>query len=271
MSFEPPAPPHEQSSGQAPQAGASATAPVQVRIRLPLSRPIVTYVLLVLIALVFVADFLLEQLTGQPIIFYLGAQVNSWIGEGEYWRLLSAIFLHGGLTHLAFNGWALYSLGRDIESFYSPIWFTAIYFVSGLAGNVAWYVLGGESPSVGASGAIFGLIGAEVAYFVRNRQLFGAFGRQRLGNLAVLIGINLFFGFTVPNINNHAHLGGLAAGFLLGLVLSPGYVITWSQDGYVSTRRLVDGQSQIVRALVVLLALAVLAGLIVVGNQRWAG
>ncbi len=270
MSYDNPAP-QEQPVGQAPNADANPAAQVRVRIRLPLSRPIVTYVLLVLIALVFIADFLLEQFTGQPIIFYLGAQVNSWVGAGEYWRLLSAIFLHGGLTHLAFNGWALYSLGRDIESLYGPLWFTAIYFISGLAGNIAWYVLGADVPSVGASGAIFGLIGAEVAYFLRNRQLFGAFGRQRLGNLAVLIAINLFFGFTVPNINNYAHLGGLVAGFLLGLVLSPGYVLTWSQDNYVTTRRIVDGQSQVVRVLVVLLALAILFGLTLVGNQLWAG
>ncbi len=268
MSYENPAP-QEHPSGQSPRDDANPAAPVQVRTRLPLYRPIVTYILLGLIVLVFIADFILERFTGQPIIFYLGAQVNSWVGAGEYWRLLSAIFLHGGLTHLAFNGWALYSLGRDIESFYSPLWFTAIYFVSGLAGNIAWYVLGADVPSVGASGAIFGLIGAEVAYFLRNRQLFGAFGRQRLGNLAVLIGINLFFGFTVPNINNYAHLGGLAAGFLLGFALSPGYVLTWSQEGYMTSRRLVDARSQGVRVIVVVLALIVLFALTFVGNQRW--
>ncbi len=86
---------------------------------------------------------------------YLGAQVNSWWG-GEYWRLFSSIFLHGLLTHLAFNGWALYSIGRDIEAFYGHRWFAAIYFLAGLAGNLAWYVLGRDGASVGASGAIFG-------------------------------------------------------------------------------------------------------------------
>jgi rhomboid protease GluP len=257
--------------GEPPQADPLHTPVASARVRLPLSRPFVTYILLALIVLVFIADVALERLTGQPVVFYLGAQLNSWVGAGENWRLLSAIFLHGSLTHLAFNGWALYSLGRDIEAFYSPLWFTAIYFVSGLAGNLAWYLLGSDVPSVGASGAIFGLIGAEVAYFVRNRQLFGAFGRQRLGNLAVLIGINLVFGFTIPNINNYAHLGGLAAGFLLGLALAPGYALTSSQEGFATTRRLVDGRSQGVRVLIVLLALIILFGLTLVGNQRWAG
>jgi rhomboid protease GluP len=263
MSYQSPSP-------QEHPADVNPTAPAHVSIRLPLSRPIATYVLLALIVVVFVADFILEQLTGQPILFYLGAQVNSWVGAGEYWRLLSAIFLHGGLMHLAFNSWALYSLGRDIESFYGLLWFTVLFFISGLAGNIAWYVFGTDVPSIGASGAIFGLIGAEVAYFVRNRQLFGAFGRQRLGNLAILIGINLVFGFTVPNINNFAHLGGLTAGFLLGLGLSPGYTITASQEGYALSHRLVDTQSQRVRVLVVLLALIVLFALFLIGNQRWA-
>jgi len=248
------------------------TIPQQSRgVRLPFSRPIVTYVLLGAIILVFIADIVFQQLTGSPVVAYLGAQVNSWVGAGEYWRLLASVFLHAGLTHLAFNGWALYSLGRDIESFYAPLWFTAIYFISGLAGSIAWYVLGSDSPSVGASGAIFGLIGAEVAYFVRNRQLFGAFGRQRLGNLAVLIGINLVFGFTVPNINNYAHIGGLIAGFLLGLALAPGYTVEWSLYGSAPTGTLVDSRPQGLRVLIVLLALAVLLGLTLVGNQRWAG
>jgi rhomboid protease GluP len=282
MSYEDPAslgqgqpPLAKQSDGQ---EDSTHTTGVPVSVRLPFSRPVVTYVLLALIVLVFAADVVLEKITGSPIIFILGAQVNSWVAAGEYWRLFTAIFLHGSLTHLAFNGWALFSLGQDIESFDSPRWFTAIYLVSGLAGNVAWYVFGTDAPSVGASGAIFGLIGAEVAYFVRNRRIFGAFARQRLGTLAILIGVNLLFGFTVPNINNFAHLGGLTAGFLLGLVLSPRYALTWSPpDGsepkapYAPTGRWVDGQSQVGRVLAILLASAILFGLVLVGNHRWAG
>ena len=105
--------PGQQSEGQVSATPATAS----VRIRLPLSRPVVTYVLLALIVAVFVVEVVLEQLTGSPIIFYLGAQVNSWVAGGETWRLLSAVFLHAGLTHLAFNGWALYSLGRDSNPF----------------------------------------------------------------------------------------------------------------------------------------------------------
>jgi len=236
---------------------------------LPLTKPVITYVVLGVIVVIFVADMIIGAVAGMPILSYLGAQINSWVGAGEYWRLFSSIFLHASLTHLAFNGWALYSIGRDIEAFYGHRWFAVIYFLAGLAGSLAWYVLGRDGASVGASGAIFGLIGAEVAFFLRNRELFGKFGSQRLSNLAVLIGINLLFGFTVPNINNHAHLGGLTAGFVLGFLLAPRYVVQWSYAGLAAAPLLVDTQSRTARVVVLVGAVVVLAVLVVLGNARW--
>src|SRR5690606_27093416 len=114
-----------------------------------------------------------------------------------------------GLQHILFNGWALFSVGREVEAMYGSLWFTVIYLAAGLAGNIGYYWLGDSVLSAGASGAVFGLIGAEAAFFLTNRSLFGKLGSQRLGNLGVLIAINLVFGFTVPGINNIAHLGGL--------------------------------------------------------------
>ncbi len=238
---------------------------------LPLARPFVTYVLLALIVLVFLADVILSQLAGYRIVADWGAQFNRDIAvNGQYWRLLTPVFLHAGLAHLAFNGYALFVIGRDTESFYGSAWFTAIYFLSGVAGSVAWYLLGTADPSLGASGAIFGLIGAEAAFFLRNRQLFGAFGRQRLANVAIMLAINLFLGFTIANVNNIAHLGGLVAGFLLGLALAPSYAARWSDEALVSVRRLVDVRSSAQRLLAVALTLVVLFGLILLGNQHWA-
>ena len=129
---------------------------------------------------------------------------------------------------------------------------------------------GRERPSVGASGAIFGLIGAEAAFFVRNRRLFGQFGRQRLGNVAILLVINLVFGFTIPNINNIAHLGGLAAGFLLGFALAPGYAVRYGDGELSGIRPLIDERTTGMRVLVVAAAVLALLILVVVGNQRWA-
>ncbi|MGE5603511.1 MAG: rhomboid family intramembrane serine protease [Nitrososphaerales archaeon] len=238
---------------------------------MPIARPKVTYVLLGVILLVFVADLVVTQLTGDRIVFILGAQWNQAVAAGWYWQLLTSTFLHAGLTHLAFNAYALYILGRDIEGLYGSLWFTVLYFLAGLGGSVAWYLLGTNEPSVGASGAIFGLIGAEAAFFLRNRQLFGAFGRQRLINVAVLLVINFALGFTIPNVNYIAHLGGLVTGFLIGMVLTPSYALTWSQDTLgMSQQRLLDTRTNRQRVLAAAVALVILLALVVAGNPHWA-
>lgn len=253
-----------------PNYQAPAPAAQQTGLRLPLAKPVVTYVLLGLIIIIFVADYLLAQLSGRRTLFEFGAQSNPYIAVGQQWRLFTSVFLHAGLTHLLFNAYALFILGRDVEAFYGHKWFLAIYLVAGLAGSVAWYILGDEVPSVGASGAIFGLIGAEAAFYVRNRRLFGQFGRQRLGNLAVLIGINLVFGFTIPNINNIAHLGGLVAGFLLGYLLAPSFKVGYRDDDFNAVRQLIDERTTGMRVLVILAAIILLIALVLAGNQRWA-
>lgn len=240
-------------------------------VSVPIARPRATFVLLGLLLVVFVADLLITQSTGRRWVFILGAQWNEAVAAGWYWQLLTAIFLHAGLTHLAFNCYALFVLGRDIEGLYGWLWFTVIYFVSGLAGSLAWYLLGTSEPSVGASGAIFGLIGAEAAFFLRNRELFGAFGRQRLTNVVVLLVINLLIGFTIPNINYIAHLGGLVGGFLMGLVLAPHYSVGWSYGDVAPGQRLVDSTANRQRWLGLLIAVIVLLALLMVANQRWAG
>lgn len=240
-------------------------------VSVPIARPRMTYVLLGLLLVVFVADLLITQLTGRRWVFILGAQWNEAVAQGWYWQLFTAIFLHAGLTHLAFNCYALFVLGRDIEGLYGWRWFTVIYLVSGLAGSLAWYVLGTSDPSVGASGAIFGLIGAEAAFFLRNRELFGAFGRQRLTNVVVLLVINLLIGFTIPNINYIAHLGGLVGGFLMGLVLAPRYSVGWSYAEQGPAPRLVDSGADRQRWLGLIVAVLVLLALLMLGNQQWAG
>jgi rhomboid protease GluP len=262
MTFNSPHPPEDEAA--TPQQRSRG-------IPVPIARPRVTYVLLVLLLLVFVVDLVITQLTGNRILFVLGAQWNQAIAAGWYWQLLTAVFLHANLAHLAFNAYALYILGRDIEGLYGSVWFTVLFFVAGLGGSVAWYLLGTNEPSVGASGAIFGLIAAEAAFFLRNRELFGAFGRQRLINVVVLLAINFVLGFTIPNVNYIAHLGGLVTGFLVGLALTPSYALTWSQGDAGMTQRLVDTRTNRQRALVVGLALVILLGLVVVGSPRWAG
>ena len=247
--------------------------PVRQGARLPLARPIVTNILLGAIVLVFVLETIASRFdpinTSIMAAVGLGAQVNAFVAQGQYWRLFTALFVHFGIMHIAFNAWALYVLGREVEALYGSPRFVMIYFLTGLFGNVAFYCLGEAFvPSAGASGAIFGLVGAEIAFFFRNRRLLGGLSQQRLRTLFILVGINLLFGFTVAGINNFAHIGGLISGLLLGLGLAPHYSVSW--EGTMAAPRLVDSNPTSVRILAPLLGLVLLLAGVRLGNQRWA-
>jgi rhomboid protease GluP len=241
---------------------------------MPLAKPVVTYVLLGVITLVFVAEVALGGLTSTRILVPMGAQINLLVWQGQYWRLFAAMFLHIGVTHFLFNAWALYSLGRDIESFYGSLRFIVIYVLSGLFGGLAYYLLGTPQTAVvisaGASGAIFGIVGAELAFWLRNRLLFGDFGKQRLINLAILVGLNIVVFGSMPGINNFAHMGGLVSGFVLVWVLTAYEEVTWSWDEFGQTPRLVDRNPAWPQVAFVFVAIALLIVGLSLGDQRWA-
>ncbi|MFR9778827.1 rhomboid family intramembrane serine protease [Micromonospora sp. MS34] len=135
------------------------------------------------------------------------------IAAGEWYRLITAMFLHYGLVHLLLNMWALWVLGRTLEAVLGPLRFLALYLIAGLGGNVAAYLFSPQNSStVGASTAIFGLF---AAIFVIMRRL----GRDTSAILPILV-INLVFTFTVPGISIAGHLGGLVTGALMALVLA---------------------------------------------------
>jgi rhomboid protease GluP len=198
--------------------------PRRVALALPLHRPRVTWVLLGLIGAAFLAETALGGSTETEVLVRLGAKVTPLIAAGEYWRLFTAMFLHIGIMHLFFNGYALLAIGTELERLFGAGRFTTIYLSAGLLGNLASYAF---SPhlAAGASGAIFGLIGALAAFFLLHRERLGTWGRTRLANIGFLIAINLFFGFTQPGIDNLAHLGGLLGGLGLGWALAPRYKV----------------------------------------------
>ncbi|PZF93402.1 rhomboid family intramembrane serine protease [Micromonospora deserti] len=136
------------------------------------------------------------------------------VAAGEWYRLVTAMFLHYGVVHLLLNMWALWVLGRELEAVLGRARFLALYLISGLGGNVAVYLLNApnQPPTVGASTAIFGLF---AAIFVIMRRL----GRDTSAILPILI-INLVFTFTVPGISIAGHLGGLVTGAVMALVLA---------------------------------------------------
>jgi len=144
-----------------------------------------------------------------------GALFGPLVAQGEWWRIFTAGFLHQGILHIGLNMLALFMVGRLVEMLMGPIRMTILYFTalfgSGLA--VVWFSF--DLPTLGASGAIFGLFGALIAIGLQ----LGKPGRALIGQVFPVIVINLLFGFSVPGISNAAHIGGLISGFLAGLVI----------------------------------------------------
>jgi len=209
-----------------------AVQPRRVSYALPLSKPIFTWVLLGLIVAVFGVETLAGGSTSTLVLVQMGAKVTPLIAAGQYWRLLTSMFLHIGLLHLFFNAYALIVIGMELERILGWERFLAVYLLSGLFGGLASYAFS-LNLAAGASGAIFGLIGALGAFFLLHRQQLGAWGQRRLVNILVLIAINLFLGFTQPGIDNLAHLGGLVSGLGLGWALAPRYELDPTQDRLV--------------------------------------
>lgn len=142
------------------------------------------------------------------------------IGKGEYYRLFTSMFLHFGYDHLFNNMIVLAAMGWNLELDIGKIKFLIIYFVSGLAGNIlsAWWDIqtGSMAVSAGASGAIFGIIGALLYVAIRNRGQIGEISGR---GLMFMIILTLYYGFTSGGVDNMAHIGGLVAGFLMGVLL----------------------------------------------------
>lgn len=134
------------------------------------------------------------------------------VGQGEWYRIFTVALVHSGLTHLGFNMWALYVLGSPIEQVFGKVRFLTLFIISLIVGSVTSLAFSPQNVvSVGASGAIFGLFGA----FAVVGKRIGADVRS----IVVLIGINFALDFILPNIDWHAHLGGLIGGALAATIL----------------------------------------------------
>ena len=186
-----------------------------------LRRSPLTAVLLVAIAAAFAAETALGGSTHTGVLVYLGANVPELVLAGQWWRLFTAMFLHIGVPHLLLNGYALYQLGGLFESWMGSPRMAVVYVLSGLAGSVASLFFLRRGLSAGASGAIFGLLGALVAVLLKRRERLTPAAKQLLVQLVMWAGINVVFGLTTPGIDNAGHMGGAVAGFLLGLLMRP--------------------------------------------------
>jgi rhomboid protease GluP len=173
----------------------------------------------------FLATELLSTRGTRNALILLGAKVGQLIDQGEYWRLLTAAFLHVNLTHLLFNCMAILTFGRLAEVIYGHSRFLAIYLVAGVGGSVASYAFT-RGLSVGASGALFGIAAALVVFYARNWRTAGAAGRNQLTGYVALLAVNSALSFVQPGIDIWGHFGGMIAGAVLGFALAPRLIRT---------------------------------------------
>ena len=185
-----------------------------------LSRAPVTIALIVINVLIFILDYYVlggPDQDGLTPLLRAGAVVPLAVAHGEYYRLLTAGFLHFGIMHIAFNMYALAQAGMVVENIYGSARFVVIYFVALIAGNVLAYVttIGTADASAGASGAIMGLFGAMAALGIKTPRLRGTLLQWALFPIIA----TLANGFANPGISNAAHIGGVIAGAIAGYVL----------------------------------------------------
>jgi rhomboid protease GluP len=155
-----------------------------------------------------------------PDVLDKGALMPALVAQGRAWLLFTSMFLHAGFVHLALNMLSLYFLGSFVEVAFGRGRFLALYLASGLAGGIAYLYFGDFNGSVvGASGAIFGLLGGVLGYSLR-RGTF-SWHNPLIRQLLILTALNLYVGFSVSNISNTAHIGGLLGGLAFGWLVAP--------------------------------------------------
>jgi rhomboid protease GluP len=190
-----------------------------VRVRQATTTPWASYSLLAITVVVFLAQITSESLVGRDFPALVGLKVNELIQQGQYWRLITPMFLHGSILHIGFNMYALYILGPGLERNYGHGRFLALYGLSGFAGNVASLMFS-QAPSLGSSTAIFGLLGAQGVFMYQNQELLGAAARRALNNVIMIAVINLAIGLA-PQIDNWGHIGGLLGGSAFAFLGGP--------------------------------------------------
>jgi len=180
----------------------------------------VTCGLLALIGAVFVVEVLAGGSENSVVLARLGANYSPLvIGHGQWWRLVTSTLLHIGLLHLVVNGWALWQLGRLSELTFGRSTTLALFVFTGVAGS--FVTLATVKLSAGASGALFGLEGALVSFFLRHRDRLTPAGKSLLKQLLVWSAAMIVFSFAVPGIDVLGHLGGFGGGLAVGWAIRP--------------------------------------------------
>ena len=230
--------------------------------------PLVTWILIGANVGVFAIDAVLGGMAGLglmsgggPLLDY-GYVSADTVAAGEWWRILTSAFLHLGILHLALNMWALYLFGPLLEQLYGHIEYLAIYLLCAAGGSVLTILVAPDQAAVGASGAIFGLLGLAFAVSRRRHLALPRQTRAVLGQIGSLLVINLAFTFFVPGISITGHLGGLAVGLLLGWLLPPSPAFTLAGQWQAASGAVIKSTSMYLRVVIYL----GVAALLVVGT-----
>lgn len=211
-----------------------------VRVHLPSVKPYAVYTLLGITVGVFLLQNLSNYLLGGDILEAYGMKVNAYILQGEVWRLITPLFLHASILHILFNMYGLYLFGPTLERAYGHWRFIALYFLSGFAGDVLSFLFT-PAASLGASTAIFGLVGAYGIFVYQNRRFLGN-SQAALINIVIVVALNLVYD-VVPGsgIDIFGHLGGLAGGLIFAWFGGP----LWKVEGLAPDLKVVDSRESL--------------------------
>ena len=253
------------------ESGQSIPIPLAAQI------PLVTYALIVVNVGVFVLRYIAPDLANQ-ILLAGYADTALILGDGQYYRLFTSMFLHFNEAHILFNSIGLYYIGTNLERLFGHARYALVYFLGGLLGSVMPLFV--STGGLGASGAVFAIWGAEAVLLYRHRELFGEFGRQRLRSSLMLMLVNFLAGFTGNalasaadsnvRIGNSAHLGGLLGGAGLAWYIAPVFVLRRKVSAIlgepnievIETNPLANNIREVLFFCVGLLGLLLLAGFI---------
>ena len=230
-------------TGDSPRA---APAPQPVHVALPQSAPYVTYGIIGVTGFVFVLQIISIPIFGRfsggaDLLQLYGALIGSKVQAGEIWRLITPVLLHDNsfpFMHILFNMYALYIFGTGLERFFGHRRFLLLYLLGGFSGNVLSFLISSQrySFSIGASTAIFGLMGAEAVFLIQNRKVFAGQFRRAISNIIFVAAINLFIIGSLPGIDNWGHIGGLLGGLMFTWFAGP----LWEVEGITPALQLVD-------------------------------
>jgi rhomboid protease GluP len=228
------------SGSSTPSAPAEQTpqpTPAQqaVRVAMPRSAPYVTYSIIGITAVIYILQLASQALVQTDIPVALFAKANDLIRAGQLWRLLTPALVHGSIAHIGFNMYALFSFGTGLERHFGHKRFLLLYVLGAFTGNVMSFLFS-AGYSVGASTAIFGLLGAEAVFLIQNRKLFAGQFRSAIGNIIFIAAINLFIIGSLPGIDNWGHIGGLLGGLIFTSFAGP----LWEFEGISPDYHLVD-------------------------------